>query len=80
MKFVQSIKTYEELRDEVEANPRTTVVFRVKATPAHFRESVVILLSESAQVFLDAAEGRFDDLLSRQNQRLQASSHSAVAV
>src|SRR6185312_13625687 len=66
--------------DQIEPYPRAAIVFRMKSALSHFCKNVIVFLRVSAQVFFNTAERRFDDLLSSQNQGLQAAGHSAISV
>ena len=65
---------------QVELHPERRVVARLPRSTAGRREHVVVVLRVVAQPFLDAGEGRLDDLVLGQHHRLQGARHPPVAV
>jgi hypothetical protein len=66
--------------NQIEANPSSAIIFRVPRTLAYGGENVIIFLSEPAEIFLNATEWRLDKLFAGENERLEAASHSSIAV
>lgn len=65
---------------EAVAHPGPRIALRMPCVGAYLGEHLVIGLGIASEVLLDAGEHRRDDLLARQDKRLEAARHASVAI
>jgi hypothetical protein len=66
--------------NQIKANPSSAIIFWMPRALAYGGEHVIIFLCKPAEIFLNATEWRLDKLFAGENERLETSSHSSIAV